>query len=80
MLWDYHAVQMKVGPYILELNKTLGARAVIGDVRSGLFGFARQIVGWASLTAGLGLGFWETFRGSEVWSTILGLLRPTPSL
>ena len=63
MLWDYHAVQMKVGPYILELNKTLGARAVIGDVRSGLFGFARQIVGWASRAAGLGPCFWKTVFG-----------------
>jgi len=27
----------------------------------------RQIVGWASLTAGLGPGFWETARGSGVW-------------
>ena len=63
MLWDYHAVQVKVGPYILELNKTLGARAVIGDVRSGLFGFARQIVGWASRAAGLGPCFWKTVFG-----------------
>ena len=42
---------------------------MIGDVRSGLFGFARQIAGGLSRTAGLGLGFWQTFRGSGVWIT-----------
>ncbi len=42
---------------------------MIGDVRSGLFRFARQIAGGLSRTAGLGLGFWQTFRGSGVWIT-----------
>ena len=31
-----------------------------------LTGFGRQIAGGASPTAGLGLGFWETARGSGV--------------
>jgi hypothetical protein len=70
MLWDYHAVQMKVGPYILELNKTLGARATICGGRSALADFCQLKEGWASLTAGLGLGFWETAGGSGVWMHI----------
>ena len=32
-----------------------------------LSGFGRQIAGGASRTAGLGLGFWVTARGSGVW-------------
>ena len=54
MLWDCHAVQMKVGPYILELNKTLGARATICGGRSALAEFCQLKEGGASLTAGLG--------------------------
>jgi hypothetical protein len=49
--------------------KTSGARALIGDVRSGFLGLGRQIVGGPSRTAGLGPCFWETFRGSGVWTT-----------
>jgi len=48
-------------------KKTSGARAAIGDVRSSLSGFGRQIAGGASRTAGLGPCFWETARGSGVW-------------
>ena len=80
MLWDYHAVQMKVGPYILELNKTLGARATICGGRSALAEFCQLKEGWASRTAGLRPCFWMTSRGSDIWSTVLGLLRPTPTL
>ena len=49
------------------IKETSGARAAIGDGRSGLMGFGRQIAGGASWTAGLGLGFWQTSRGSGVW-------------
>ena len=64
------------GPRSVE--KTAGARAAIVDVRSGLLGFARQIAGGASRTEGLGLGFWETARGAEVWITIEGVTAPNP--
>ena len=53
------------GPRSVE--KTAGARAAIGGVRSSLSGFGRQIVGGTSLTAELGPGFWVTARGSGVW-------------
>ena len=49
------------------IKETAGARAAIGDVRSGLLGFVRQIAGGASRAAGLGLGFWLTSDGAEVW-------------
>ena len=46
--------------------KNSGARAAIGDGRSGLLAFCRLALGGPSLTAGLGPCFWETFRGSGV--------------
>ena len=39
------------------IKETAGARAAIGDVRSGLLAFSRLAVGGASRTAGLGLSF-----------------------
>ena len=38
--------------------------------------FGRQIAGGVSRIAGLGLGFWETSRGSEVRGHKQGLLWP----
>ena len=53
------------GPRSL-IKKTSGARAAIGDVRSSLSGFGRQIAGGASRTAGLGPCFWETACVAEL--------------
>ena len=52
------------GPRSVE--KTAGARAAIGDSRSELMTFFRLALGGPSRTEGLGLGFWETARGSGV--------------
>jgi len=53
------------GPRSVE--KTAGARAAIGDSPSELITFCMLALGGPSRTAGLGLGFWETARGSGVW-------------
>ena len=64
----YHTlVGMVRGPRTAIRHKeTAGARAAIDDVRSDLLGFARQIAGGASRTAGLGPCFWETSDGAEL--------------
>jgi hypothetical protein len=48
----------------IRYKKTSGARAAIGDVRSGLLGFGRLNAGGASRTAGLGPCFWLTSDGA----------------
>ena len=50
-----------------SIIKTSGARATICGGRSAQADFCQLKEGWASLTAGLGPGFWETARGSGVW-------------
>ena len=59
--------------------KTSGARHAFGSNSSGLFALAQQIAGGPSRAAGLGPCFWETSRGSDIWSTVLGLLRLRPT-